>query len=76
VVTLTDAGAAFDVGMIGARIKIEDSTTADNDGTFVITHVPSATTVKYTNEDGVTEAFSGTWTILDEPQVEADRDFT
>lgn len=62
-VTLTDAGAAFNQLMIGTTITIAGSTTPANNGTFTILDVLSTTQVTYTNALGVAEAFAGTWTL-------------
>jgi hypothetical protein len=65
-VTLTDSTASFDSTAIGKEITIAGATSGDNDGTFTITDVPSATTVVYTNALGVAEAQgSATYSISD-----------
>ena len=60
-ITLTDAGAAFTAADVGQSITVAGSTTAGNNGTFLVTAVPSATSVQYTNAAGVAETFPGTW---------------
>jgi hypothetical protein len=63
VITLTDAAALFTTDLVGKLITIAGATSGGNDGTFVITDVPSTTTLTYVNASGVAEAFPGTWTI-------------
>lgn len=63
IVTLTDAGAAFKARQVGQRITTASATSAANIGTFRILTVPTATTLTYENVDGVTEAFTGTYSI-------------
>jgi len=70
--TLTDAAGLFVPAMIGRRITIAGSTTGgsiippNNDGTFLITNVPSPTQIEYANTiPGVAEpAFAGVWVVV------------
>lgn len=55
-VTLTDSGAAFTASLIGNFITIAGATSGGNNGTFVVTGVPSGTTIEYENAAGVAEA--------------------
>lgn len=54
-VTLTATAAIFGSSMIGKKIVVAGSTSAGNDGTFVITKVTSTTVITYENASGVTE---------------------
>lgn len=67
--TLADAGGSFGLHDLGRFINISGATTTKNNGRFVITAVPSSTSVQFTNNlVGVTEAFTGTYLIdLDGP---------
>lgn len=56
IVTLTDAGAAFAVGLVGKYITIRNAPSVINNGTFEVVDVPSPTTVKYQWAKGVSEA--------------------
>lgn len=65
-VTLTDAAGGFTRDMLGLSIVLAGATSTGNSGTFTITDVPDAgggTQVVFANGGGVTEAFTGTWTI-------------
>jgi hypothetical protein len=53
-----------DVSMIGRTVKIRGSTTPGNDGDFVVTAVPDATTLEYINASGAAEAVNGSWNVL------------
>jgi hypothetical protein len=64
IVTLTDAGAAFTTSMINGLIQIAGATSSANDGIFRITGVPGGTSIAFQNPNGVAEAFTGTWTVL------------
>lgn len=75
VVTLTDAGAAFTSADIGRFITIAGATSPGNNGEFLIEDVTSGTTLKYTNASGVTEAYTGTWTINEPYSLEDDLNF-
>lgn len=75
VVTLTDAGAAWTSADIGRFITIAGSTSPANDGTFLIEAVPTGTTLKYTNAGGVTEAYTGAWTINEPYSLEDDLNY-
>jgi hypothetical protein len=63
IVTLTDAGASFTQADVGKQILIAGSTTPANDGTFTIATVVDNNNVTFANASGVTEAFTGTWTL-------------
>jgi hypothetical protein len=65
VVTMTKStGTTFlTTASIGMPIIIAGSTSPANDGTFIITSVPSASSVTYVNAAGVAEAYAGGWTI-------------
>jgi hypothetical protein len=63
VITLTDAAGLFTSDLVGKLIVIAGATSGTNDGTFLITSVPSSTTLTYVNASGVTEAFTGTWVV-------------
>jgi hypothetical protein len=54
----------LDVSMVGKTIKVRGSTSVGNDGDFVITAVPTADSVRYTNGSGVAEAVNGSWNVL------------
>lgn len=60
--TLTDAGANFPPSIVGQSVTVANATTANNDGTFVITARPSATSIQYADATGTTEAFGGSTT--------------
>lgn len=62
IVTLADAAADFTPAMVGAKIVIDGATSPDNNGTFTVLTVNGpGTEITYSNPDGVTEAFAGTW---------------
>lgn len=54
--TLNDSTAAFTAALINRFVEIVNATTGANDGTFLVTGVPSATSLEYTNINGVAEA--------------------
>lgn len=54
--TATIAGASFAAGMIGKFVTVASATNGANDGTFLVTAVPSATQISYVNASGVIEA--------------------
>jgi len=62
-VTLTTTSTLYSTNDIGTSIVIAGATTPANNGTFPIVAGGNATTVKFTNAAGVTEAFTGTWEI-------------
>ncbi len=68
VVTLKDFSTRIKKTHVGKYIKIAGSTSAANDGLYLITGVTIATTttpaaITYVNASGVTELFTGTWWI-------------
>jgi hypothetical protein len=62
-VTLTDPGVVFPVEVVNETVTITGSTTAANNGTFLVTTRIGATQIRYTNAAGVTEAFPGVWRL-------------
>lgn len=60
---LDDSAATFTADDIGRRLNIAGATSPGNNGDFIITNVTSGTTLEYTNANGNTEAYGGTWTI-------------
>lgn len=75
-VTLTDAGASFTSDMVGSEITIVGATSGGNNGSFIITDVPSGTTIDFYNTAGVAEAFAGTWTIREHFSIADHVEFT
>ncbi len=67
-VTLTDAGAAFKLGQVGANIIVAGCTNAVNNGQFEIVARPSATTVQYRNAAATAETSSFRYVIDDGDQ--------
>lgn len=62
--TLTIAGATFTAADVGRFVTIAGATSAANNGRFLVTAVPGATQVEFTNADAVSEAFeTGTYFI-------------
>lgn len=62
--TLTDAGASFVSGMVGAFITIAGAANANDDGEFPITAVTDANNIVYTNASGVGEVGGAfTWEV-------------
>lgn len=70
-ITFLDAAATFAPGDVGRTIVIAGATTANNNGSYVITAYVSPTQVQYLNALGVTEAFPGTWSISETPYAVA-----
>jgi hypothetical protein len=62
-VTLRCNAGRFTAAMEGKYIKVFDSTTADNDGLFLINEVVDANNLTFTNSLGVDELFPGHWWI-------------
>lgn len=63
-VSLTDSGGGFQAGHLGSKITISGATPDDNNGTFIITAVLSATQIQFTNPLGSNQnPFNGKWTI-------------
>lgn len=63
VTTLTVADACFTEDDIGKSLRTWGATNADNDGMHVISAVLSPTQIQYDDSDGVSEAFTGLWTM-------------
>jgi hypothetical protein len=61
-VTLTDSAGEFTADMVGKEVTISGATSGGNDGTFVVTG-QTPTTLTYENASGVTEAFTGDWSV-------------
>jgi hypothetical protein len=70
-VTLTCAAASYVASMINSFIQISGATSSGNDGIFPVTAVPGGTQISFENLNGVAEAFTGTWTILNALEVSA-----
>lgn len=62
-VTFTAAASSFAAGDIGKAIYIRNPTSTGNRGAFTIVSVPAANQVTFANTGGVTEAFTGMWTL-------------
>lgn len=62
-VTLTSSTAVFNPSDVNKPIRVAFATTTANNGAFVITEVVSSTKVKFLNSSGVSETFSGVWSI-------------
>lgn len=74
--TATIAGATFTAGMIGKFVTVASATNAQNDGTFLVTAVPSSTQVSYVNASGVVEATtSATYDVYEPYSIGDDIDF-
>jgi hypothetical protein len=65
VVTATLAGAVLPASIVGWHAWIDDCTSSDNNGSFVILSRPAANQITYANVRGVTEALpvAGRWAI-------------
>lgn len=62
--TLTIAGATFTAADVGRYLTLAGAISAANDGRFLVTGVPGATQVEFTNPNAVSEAFeTGTYFI-------------
>lgn len=71
-VTMTIAAAAWPISLVGSKVEITGATDPDNNGIFVITGIPSSTTMTWANLNGAAEAnFAGTWTVLDGLEISA-----
>jgi hypothetical protein len=66
---LVDAGAAFTAAQVGSYIEIVGATTPANNGTFEVTAVLGPTSLEFANPVGVTELYSGAWTLRAAPVV-------
>lgn len=55
----------LDGSMVGKTLKVRGSTSAGNDGDFVITAIPTPDSVRYANGSGVdAEGVNGSWSVL------------
>lgn len=63
VVTFTAATPSFSATDVNSALRIVNPTTSANHVSAVVTAVLSSTQVQFANASGVTEAFSGVWTI-------------
>jgi hypothetical protein len=63
IITLTDAAGLFLASHVGKHILIAGSTTAGNNGVFVVTTFVGATQIKYVNAAGFAEPYGGAWSI-------------
>jgi hypothetical protein len=61
VMTLTDANNKFTYHDVGKDVRFVNSTSAGNNGFFVVTAVPSSTSFEFVNAGGVAEAIVGTY---------------
>ena len=61
---LTDSTAAFTGAMVGEKVRITEASAELNNGRFVVTAVPSATSLQYTNTEGSVDT-SCTWEVAD-----------
>jgi hypothetical protein len=59
--TLTDSNNKFTYHDIGKDVRFVNSTSAGNNGFFVVTAVPSSTSFQFENAGGVAEAIVGTY---------------
>jgi len=74
--TATIAGASFTAGMIGKFVTVASATNGANNGTFLVTAVPSGTSISYVNASGVIEAStSATYDIYAPYSIGDDIDF-
>lgn len=74
--TATIAGASFTASMIGKFVTVASATNGANDGTFLVTAVPSGTSISYVNASGVVEAStSATYDIYAPFSIGDDIDF-
>ena len=64
VVTLTNAGLACDPSYVGRKVTVSGAATAGNNGVFVITAIPTTTSVTYVNASGATDANNGSITYV------------
>lgn len=75
VITYTDFTKKFNQGMVGKEMRIAGATSGANDGTFIITSVPSDHELTWENAAGVTEDFPVTgefrMRVIDEAQPKA-----
>lgn len=65
IVTFVDAAGLLTADLVGKFIRIVGATSTANNGLFKITGYVGATSITWNNASGVTEAFTGTWTVLD-----------
>jgi len=62
-VTFTGTGAAWTSSDVGRLVTIYSATSSNNNGSFRIVTVPASNQITYANALGVTEAFTGSWTV-------------
>ena len=70
--TATVAGASFTASMIGKYVTIALASNGVNNGTFLVTDVPSGTSISYVNAAGVVEASTSATFDVHAPYSNAD----
>jgi len=63
VVTFTGTGASWSAADIGRLVTINSATSSGNSISALITSVPAVNQITYANARGVTESFTGTWSV-------------